>query len=193
MRIYTRTGDTGETGLFGGQRVGKDALRVEAFGTVDELNAVLGIALSQGLEPELHDLLSSIQSDLFAVGADLATPDDEATRKGRIRISRIGAERPSRLETLIDRYEAELLPLQSFILPGGHPLAATLHLARAICRRAERCCVRLAREQTAPDASGVNPEIVRYLNRLSDLLFVLARVANHRHGMPDIPWQPNAL
>ena|SRR5579871_120199 len=187
--IYTRTGDTGETGLFGGQRVPKDALRVDAYGTVDELNAVLGAACAQAVSEELKSLLLTLQSDLFLLGADLATPEEKDTHRGRITIERVGEERTARLEGLIDRYESELPPLRNFILPGGHPLAAALHLSRVVCRRAERRCVTLM-QATREDAAPLNTEILRYLNRLSDLLFVLARVANHREGVPDIPWNP---
>src|SRR5438552_531532 len=132
LHIYTRTGDSGETGLFGGRRVGKDDLRVEAYGTVDELNAVLGLARAQASDTEFQELIFTLQDDLFRLGADLATPDAEDTRKGRISIERVGAERTARLETLIDRYEAETPPLRNFILPGGHPLAAALHLSRVV-------------------------------------------------------------
>jgi cob(I)alamin adenosyltransferase len=187
-QIYTRTGDKGETGLFGGERVGKDDLRVEAYGTVDELNAALGVARAQSPEPELDAILSALQTELFVLGADLATPEEKDRSKGRIHIERIGAERTVRLETWIDRFEQELPPLTRFILPGGHPVAATLHLARTICRRAERCSVHLSRQES--EAETLNLEILRYLNRLSDLLFVLARLANHRAGVSDVLWNP---
>ena len=188
--IYTRTGDSGDTGLFGGTRVGKDDVRVEAYGTVDELNAVLGTACAQAGDSELKELLLGFQDALFRLGADLATPDEASTRKGRITIERFPAERAAALEPLIDRFEEELPPLQNFILPGGDPLAAALHLGRVVCRRAERRCVALARLEASEGRTPLNPEIVRYLNRLSDLLFVLARVANHRRNVPDIPWHP---
>ncbi|HLK56196.1 MAG TPA: cob(I)yrinic acid a,c-diamide adenosyltransferase [Chthonomonadaceae bacterium] len=188
--IYTRTGDTGDTGLFGGQRVGKDDARVEAYGTVDELNAVLGVARAQAEEPELNALLLSFQDALFRLGSDLATPDEASTHKGNITIQRFPAEPVTALEALIDRFEAELPPLRNFILPGGHALAAALHHGRVVCRRAERRCVALARLEADAGNSPLNPEIVRYLNRLSDLLFVLARLANHRQGVPDVPWRP---
>lgn len=189
-RIYTRTGDTGETGLFGGERVGKDDLRVEAYGTVDELNAVLGAARTHGADAEIDALLLSLQNELFSLGADLATPDEEDTHKGRITIARVAPDRAIRLETLIDLYEAGLPPLTRFILPGGHPLAAALHVGRVVCRRAERRCVALARAEAEAGRPPLNPEIVRYLNRLSDLLFVLARAANHRNEVPDVVWEP---
>jgi cob(I)alamin adenosyltransferase len=193
--IYTRTGDKGDTGLFGGQRVRKDSLRVEAYGSVDELNAALGVALAQSPENTLASLLLRIQNDLFLLGADLATPEEKEKRKGQTVIQRIRPELTTHLETWIDRLEAELPPLKQFILPGGHPLAAQLHLCRVVCRRAERCCVALARPKTdtaepASTVSAINPEILRYLNRLSDLLFVLARCVNHRQGVADIPWNP---
>jgi cob(I)alamin adenosyltransferase len=187
-RIYTRTGDAGQTGLFGGQRVGKDDMRVEAYGTVDELNATLGVARTQAADPELDAVLGTLQHDLFGLGADLATPQEEAAHHGRITIARLPAERVLRLEDLIDRYEAELPPLRQFILPGGQPLAAALHFSRAVCRRAERCTVALIHTLEADQAPGLNPEVLHYLNRLSDLLFVLARVANLRGNMSDVLW-----
>lgn len=183
-RIYTRRGDAGETGLFGGQRVRKDDLRVEACGAVDELNSLLGVASAHTEDPDFTRLFARLQSDLFALGADLATPAEAGKQHGRVTIARVGPERAATLETEIDRLEAELEPLTRFILPGGALPAAALHLARAVCRRAERRCVSLAR------AAAINPEIVRYLNRLSDLLFVMARAANRRHGVPDVTWEP---
>ncbi|MBC8162394.1 MAG: cob(I)yrinic acid a,c-diamide adenosyltransferase [Roseiflexaceae bacterium] len=176
MKIYTKTGDLGETGLWGGQRVGKDALRVQAYGAVDEANAVLGVARASGLEAGLDALVAQIQDQLFVVGADLATPGEAAN------IPRVGEAEISTLETAIDMLEHELEPLRQFILPGGSLSAAHLHLARTVCRRAERWCVALAREET------VNSQVLVYLNRLSDLCFVLARAANARAGLPDVPW-----
>ena len=190
LRIYTRTGDDGDTGLFGGERVRKDDARVEAYGTVDELNAVLGIARAQAEDLELRDILAAFQDRLFAVGADIATPMETATQRGRVSVERIAPERVEALELLIDRFEGELPPLTRFILPGGSALAAALHLARVVCRRAERRCVTLAHLEEAAERPALNPEVVRYLNRLSDLLFVLARVANHRQGVEDIVWNP---
>jgi cob(I)alamin adenosyltransferase len=187
--IYTRTGDAGETGLFAGKRVWKDHVRVEAYGTVDELNTLLGVAQAQCSDEELHGLLLSFQHTLFQLGADLATPSDEKTRRGSVTIQRIETERVERLEALIDRYEAELSPLRNFILPGGTPLAAALHHCRAVCRRAERRCVTLQLNEATPEQPALNSEALRYLNRLSDLLFVLARVANKRSGADDIPWE----
>ena len=189
-RIYTRTGDTGDTGLFGGARVRKDDARVEAYGTVDELNAVLGVARAQAEDPELRDTLAAFQDRLFSVGADIATPLEEVTKRGRVSIERIAPERVEELERLIDRFEEELPPLTRFILPGGNILAAELHHARVVCRRAERRCVTLAHLGENADHPTLNPEVIRYLNRLSDLLFVLARVANHRQGREDIVWNP---
>ncbi|MCS7191061.1 MAG: cob(I)yrinic acid a,c-diamide adenosyltransferase [Fimbriimonadales bacterium] len=178
MRIYTRTGDTGETGLIGGQRVPKDDPRVDAYGTVDELNAVLGVARCY-LEhlPDLDALLERFQNELFDIGAELASPPERAAQFQSIEERHITA-----IEEAIDRLEEELEPLHQFILPGGTPASAYLHLARTVCRRAERCVVHLSRIST------VNAAIIKYLNRLSDLLFVMARVANHRAGVSDVKW-----
>ena len=190
MRIYTRTGDNGDTGLFGGQRVSKDALRVEAYGTVDELNAVLGLVRIQTNDRSFADvdaLLQIIQNDLFGLGSDLATPEEEETTRGRVHIKRISPQQVTYIETQIDLYESELPALTNFILPGGSALAAALHHARVVCRRAERRTVTVAHAEA--DNGGINPEIIHYLNRLSDLLFVLSRVANHRQGVPDVVWK----
>jgi cob(I)alamin adenosyltransferase len=180
-RIYTKTGDFGETGLGDGTRVPKDDPRVAAYGSVDELNSILGLLLSQFPEAEETGLLRSIQNDLFDVGADLCVPAtaDEATGS-RLRVS---PSQTTRLEAAIDRLNAPLGPLTSFVLPGGRGPAAWCHLARTVCRRAEREVVTLAR------SSQVNPQAVIYLNRLSDLLFVLARVYNNQ-GQDDVLWQP---
>ncbi len=191
MKVYTKAGDSGETGLFGGARVSKDDARVEAYGTVDELNCALGIAraaLSPDLEREtdIGPLLARLQSELFDLGAELATPPARLDSKLGQRVPLVTDQRVGELEVNIDRMEAALEPLKAFILPGGTPLAAALHVARAVCRRAERRTVTLARL----DADTVRPEALRYLNRLSDLLFVLARYANHRAGVPDVPWHP---
>jgi len=180
MTIYTKTGDTGDTSLFGGQRVPKDALRIEAYGTVDELNSMLGLALAEGPADEMRAALLEIQSQLFTLGADLATPRS-VTRK---EIRRIEARDSTWLEKEIDRFDAALKPLRTFVLPGGSPLAARLHLARTICRRAERVVVRLSRNE------DVGEGMTMYLNRLSDLLFVLARRANQDARVPEIPWKP---
>jgi cob(I)alamin adenosyltransferase len=178
MKIYTKTGDSGLTGLFGGPRVSKDSPRIEAYGTVDELNASLGLVRCQELPEDLATLVARFQHELFDLGAELATPD--ATKLGP---RRLGPEHSEALEQAIDRYEAELPPLKQFILPGGSPAAAGLHVARVICRRAERRVVGLAAVEP------VSPTLIVYLNRLGDLLFVLARVANLRGGQADIPWQ----
>ena len=180
-RIYTKTGDEGETGLFGGGRVPKDDPRVAAYGEVDELNAAVGFAAS--LEPAGSDadFLQTIQRDLFTIGAELASPDPAKVGKA-LSGPRIGEPQIGMLEHMIDGHEAKLEPLKNFILPGGTPKAAAFHLARTVCRRAERAVVALARRQK------ISPAIVQYLNRLSDLLFVLARAANARAGRPDVTW-----
>lgn len=185
MKIYTGTGDAGETGLYGGERVGKDDARVEAYGTVDEANAALGLAAAhlEG-DPELRDIVLRLQRELFTVGADLATPLAREQQAGKAVVPRVEPSHSVVLEDLIDCFEATLEPLRNFILPGGTPAASHLHLARAVARRAERRTVALY--HAAPD--GVNPEVLRYLNRLADLLFVLARAANRRAGVPDVPW-----
>jgi cob(I)alamin adenosyltransferase len=177
MKIYTKTGDAGETGLWGGQRVPKDSARVQAYGTVDECNAAIGVARASGMEAGLDAILARIQDQLFVVGADLATPGAAAN------IPRVGSEEIAFLERSIDALEEQLEPLKQFILPGGTPAAAQLHLARTICRRAERWVVALSREAPAP-----NEQVGVYLNRLSDCLFVLARAANARAGVADTPW-----
>lgn len=186
VKIYTRTGDKGETSLFGGQRVPKDAPRVEAYGAVDELNATLGVvvALLQGTE-ELADLaerMTWVQRDLFVLGADLATPLEGT--KAAAWVPRIGQEDTQRLEQWIDEAQSELTPMTAFILPGGTPTAAYLHVARTICRRAERRVVSLARHEP------LNPHVQVYLNRLGDLLFVWARLVNHRLGVQEHEWTP---
>ncbi|MEN3027510.1 MAG: cob(I)yrinic acid a,c-diamide adenosyltransferase [Chlorobiota bacterium] len=179
LRIYTRTGDDGTTGLFGGERVSKSHPRLEAYGAVDELNAVLGIVRTYALPEELTDDLRTISSWLLIVGADLATPEEALTRKS---IPTIGDEHVTWLEKRIDAYEAELPPLRNFILPGGSPAAAYLHLARTVCRRAERATV------AAAQTESLNPAVVRFLNRLSDYFFVAARWANYRAGVAEEVW-----
>jgi cob(I)alamin adenosyltransferase len=181
MNIYTRTGDRGETGLFGGGRVPKDDRRVEAYGDVDELNASLGLARAIELMPRVDEVLVPIQRDLFAIGALLATPDPVKMRE-QLAKARLDEERVAQLEAAIDAGEAELEPLRAFILPGGTPKAAALHVARTVCRRAERRVVTLAHDVEIPELA------VMYLNRLSDLLFVLARVANRRAGAGEVTW-----
>jgi cob(I)alamin adenosyltransferase len=178
VRLYTRTGDAGETSLFDGTRVAKHDPRVDAYGEVDETQAWLGFARASGADPSLADELARIQQELFAVGAQLADPGDKiAARVTKAFITDADVER---LERLIDRFDAEVPPLRRFILAGGTPAGAALHLARTVCRRAERRIVALQ-----PPA---DPVIVRYVNRLSDLLFVMARVANHRGGVPEMEW-----
>jgi cob(I)alamin adenosyltransferase len=180
MKIYTRTGDKGETSLYGGQRLPKDALRIEAYGTVDELNSVLGIARAENSYDEIDQLLDRVQNTLFVLGSDLATPRS-VDRKDIRRISRSDADL---LEQDIDRLENSLQPLRNFILPGGAKPAAHLQFARAVCRRAERCVVRLAHNE------DIGEDVLIYLNRLSDFLFVLARFANRNANVPEHPWNP---
>lgn len=185
MKIYTGTGDTGETGLYGGQRVSKDDLRVEAYGTVDEANAALGLAAAHAdIDAEIGSIVHRLQAELFTVGADLATPLARDEQAGKAIVPRVEASHSVSLEEIIDRFESELPPLRNFILPGGSPAASALHFARAVIRRAERHTVALY--HAAPET--MNVEVLRYLNRLADLLFVLARAANHRGGREDVPW-----
>jgi len=179
MKIYTRTGDRGDTSLFGGQRVPKDAQRIEAYGTVDELNSALGIVRADGREPQIDDVLEQVQNRLFDLGADLATP-----RSLNKSIKRISSKDTAALEKYIDLLEPKLKSLRSFVLPGGSPVAARLHFSRTICRRAERVIVRLSRNEDIGD------EITVYLNRLSDLLFVLARYANRLADVAETKWKP---
>ena len=178
MKIYTRTGDGGETSLFDGTRVAKNDPRVEAYGAVDETNAWLGLARATGLDTPLAEEVLGLQRDLFAVGAQLADPADKiAARVTKAVVTDADVER---LERLIDRFEEELPPLRRFVLAGGTPPGAALHVARTVCRRAERRIVSLE-----PPVDAV---VIRYVNRLSDLLFVMARLANHRGGVPDVEW-----
>lgn len=179
MKIYTKKGDGGRTGLVGGQRVDKDNPRIEAYGTVDELNALIGVLRCRDLPEEWNRWLGLVQADLFVLGADLATPPDEKTRAER-------AEEESirRLEDWIDTIEEENEPLRNFILPGGTDTASVAHFARTVCRRGERAVVRLARLEE------VNPVVLVYLNRLSDLLFVLARGSNRLADRSEEPWKP---
>lgn len=180
-KIYTRTGDTGETALFGGGRVPKDHARVAAYGDVDELNSAIGWVRATEPVALMDELLASIQRDLFSIGGHLATPDPERVRKA-LEKADLSPEAVEGFERAIDAADVELAPLRSFILPGGTPKAAACHLARCICRRAERSVVALARTEDVP------PLFLVYLNRLSDLLFALARLANHRAGMADVTW-----
>ena len=181
MKIYTRTGDTGETALFGGGRVRKDHPRTSAYGDVDELNSAIGVARAAAPTEMFDDLLDGIQRDLFAIGGRLATPEPEKVAKA-IAKAVLPPERVASLERVMDEAEGELPPLRAFVIPGGTPKAAAFHLARTVCRRAERSVVRLTREEDVP------AEILVYLNRLSDLLFTLARLANHRAGAGDATW-----
>ncbi|MGH2396203.1 MAG: cob(I)yrinic acid a,c-diamide adenosyltransferase [bacterium] len=180
-RIYSRSGDRGDTGLIGGRRVRKDHARVEAYGAVDEVNSQLGLVRTLLSDPTVAALLDDIQHRLFDLGAELATPSGARSRT----TTSITAANVQALEDAIDRYQAMLPALREFILPGGTPLAAALHVARTVSRRAERRTVTLSRRER------LNGEIVKYLNRLSDLLFVLARWANHLAGQRDVTWQPS--
>ena len=179
MKIYTKFGDSGETALYGGTRLGKDEPRIEAIGTVDELNAYIGYAQTLVDDADISELMARVQNHLFDVGADLATP---ATHPKAAEF-RISADFTAEMETAIDTLSEELPPLMNFILPGGCTTGAILHIARVVCRRSERCVVRLARE------GEVNPEIIRSLNRLSDLLFVLARTVNFRANASEPIWE----
>jgi cob(I)alamin adenosyltransferase len=181
MKIYTRTGDEGETGLFGGGRVPKDHPRVTAYGDVDELNSTIGVVRATPPLPFFDSLFESIQRDLFAIGGHLATPDPQKVAAALEKAS-LSAARIEEFERAIDAADAELPPLRAFVLPAGSPKAAALHLARTVCRRAERSVVRLAHESEVPGL------FIVYLNRLSDLLFALARLTNHRDGAGDVTW-----
>ncbi len=181
MKIYTKTGDAGETGLFGGPRVRKSDPRVEAYGEIDELNAAVGAARALVEDPEVDRQLAKIQEELFCVGAELATPHDA---KARSAIPRVEAAWAARLEAAMDVWDGELPALSKFVLPGGTRTATSLHLARTICRRAERRVVALAAEVAVEGA------VLVYLNRLSDFLFVAARVANRRAGKEEPLWDP---
>ena len=178
LKIYTKTGDTGETSLFDNTRVSKADPRVDAYGEVDELNAALGAARAAGLDPDLSTVLEEIQKELFAIGARLADPSHRIA--ARVSKADLLDVQITRLEQTIDRLEAELPALRRFILPGGSPAGSLLHLGRTVCRRAERRVVSLS--------EPVDPVLVVYLNRLSDLLFVMARAANHRSGVAETEW-----
>ena len=182
-RIYTRTGDHGETHLAGGQRVSKDSLRIECYGTVDELNAFVGMACLSAAEtvPQLAAILRRVQHELFNLGSILATkPEDVHPKQARITAAEI-----EQLEKEIDQANADLSPLRSFVLPGGSRLNTELHVCRTVCRRAERIAVSLGREEPIP------AEVVQYLNRLSDAFFVWSRWANHKLGVAEVLWEPN--
>ena len=174
-RIYTRTGDKGETGLADGSRIAKTSRRVEAVGDVDELNSHIGVVMSHPIPEPVQACLEDIQHDLFHIGGELATPGRES----------VGGEDVSALEKVLDGFNAGLPPLKEFVLPGGGPAAAACHVARAVCRRAERHLVRLAEQES------LNPELLRYINRLSDLLFVLARVLVWQENGTEVLWDPN--
>ena len=179
VKIYTKTGDSGETSLFDNSRVSKADPRVDAYGEVDEVNACLGAALAAGVDADITAVLTAIQKDLFAVGARLADPSSRIA--DRVSKAAVTAQQTDMLEATIDRLESELPPLRRFILPGGSPAGSLLHLARTVCRRAERRVVGLGTD-------AIEPGVVIYLNRLSDLLFVMARAVNHRAGVPEIEW-----
>lgn len=190
MKLYTKRGDGGFTSLFDGSEVRKDDARVTAYGTVDELNAFIGLAAAVAVQragahstAELAARLTTIQSELFNIGADLATPETAAHRD---RVPQVADAEIARLEAWIDDATAAVTPLRSFILPGGDLLAAQLHVCRTVCRRAERLVVTLSAQSAS--AGAVNPKVVIYLNRLSDLLFAWARWANHAAGVGDVPW-----
>jgi cob(I)alamin adenosyltransferase len=180
-RIYTKTGDEGLTGLGGGQRVPKDSIRVVTYGTVDELNSQIGVALSTGLCDRLAAELPAIQNELFDLGSDLATPADSQARHP---VPTVEVRHIEKLERLIDELNDVVGPLANFLLPGGSPGAAQLHVARTVCRRAERAATTLARDET------LGPTVLPYLNRLSDALFVMARYENHERGVSEPLWRP---
>jgi cob(I)alamin adenosyltransferase len=179
MKLYTKTGDDGTTGLFGGARVSKASARVDAYGTVDETNAAIGMARAAALDPPIDAVLSHVQNDLFVLGAELACVPGRETN---LIITLLGEADIERLERAIDEAEAGCPPLKSFVLPGGSPQAAALHVARTVCRRAERAVLSM-------DDAQARRDVVVYLNRLSDLLFVLARRANVAAGVADVPWK----
>jgi len=180
-KLYTRTGDLGETALFGGGRVAKDHPRVEAYGSVDELNSALGVAVAFLRQRRVSAALQSVQNELFNIGAELASESGPKAERGRMFID--PERKIAGLERLIDEYDAKVPPLRTFVLPSGARAGALLHLARGVCRRAERAVVRLSRQEE------VNPQLIVYLNRLSDLLFVLARYVNKAARKPETPWR----
>jgi cob(I)alamin adenosyltransferase len=182
-KVYTRTGDDGTAALGGGQRVAKDSPRITAYGSVDETNSAIGAALALGLVPELAAALGPIQNELFHLGSDLCILEED---KERMPVPRVEKRHVDAIEATIDRLSAELPALENFILPGGSPGAGLLHLARTVCRRAERDCVTLAAEES------IGSEILPYLNRLSDLLFVMARYENAKRGVDDVLWDSRA-
>jgi len=182
-KVYTRTGDDGTTGLGGGQRVPKDSPRIEAYGTVDELSSSIGVAVALGLQPRLAETLARIQNELFNLGSDLCILEED---KVKMPVPVVEERNVDALERLMDELSEELSPLQNFILPGGTPGAAQLHVARTVCRRAERLVIALSRLEP------VGPFVVKYLNRLSDALFVMARYENLKRGVTDVLWDSHA-
>jgi len=178
MKIYTKTGDDGTTGVQGGKRISKSNLRIKAYGTIDELNATIGLVLSKKFDDDIEDLLRNIQNDLFVAGSDLSNPDLSNMK------NRITKEMVANIEKNIDRLENELPPITNFILPGGHEVASLIHIARTIARRAETIVISLNEKEK------VNDECKKFLNRLSDLLFVIARTVNKKNGFNDIIWKP---
>lgn len=181
--MYTRTGDDGTTGLGGGQRVPKDSLRIEAYGTVDELNSCIGVAVALGLDARLTAAFATIQNELFHLGSDLCILEED---KARFKVPQIEEKHVVALEALMDELSESLAPLENFVLPGGAPGAAQLHVARCVCRRAERHAIALSRIE------AIGPFVVKYLNRLSDALFVMARYENHARRCPDVLWNSRA-
>jgi cob(I)alamin adenosyltransferase len=180
-RIYTKSGDEGMTGLGGGRRVSKDSVRVSAYGTVDELNSTIGVALAMGLTDRLASELGAIQNELFDLGSDLCWPEDDERRGA---IPTVQPRHVEKLEGLIDEFNAVVGPLTNFLLPGGSPGAAQLHVARTVCRRAERAAITLSHEEP------IGELVLPYLNRLSDALFVMARYENHERGIAEPLWKP---
>lgn len=190
MKIYTKTGDKGKTSLFGGTRVPKYHLRIEAYGTIDELNANIGLIRDQKIDEHTSEILLKIQTELFTLGAMLATPPEKEVLKSgkeRLNIEKINNEKISLLESEMDAMNEVLPPMTHFVLPGGHPTVSYCHIARCICRRAERITTQLS------DESNVNPQILMYLNRLSDYLFVLARKLTIDMKAEEIPWIPEKI
>ncbi len=179
MKIYTKSGDKGKTSLFGGERVEKNNPRLEAYGTIDELNSILGFVIANELHSKTKNIILNIQNNLFVIGAELATPSNVKSKS----IKSIQSDEIKNIEDYIDEIELELKPLSSFILPGGSKSASLLHMARTVCRRAERRIIEVDLEEK------INPDIIVYINRISDLLFVLARFENHISSTPEIEWK----